>query len=52
MYVAIGENDDYYGSGPAREAYEEIRAAYRARQHGAGGYLFAHDEDIMGWLFS
>lgn len=82
-YMAIGENDDYYGSGPAREAYEEIRAAYRARglseeriselvvldvkptsyftergfaadagQHGAGGYLFAHDEDIMGWLFS
>lgn len=83
VYMAIGENDDYYGSGPAREAYEEIRAAYRARglseeriselvvldvkptsyftergfaagagQHGAGGYLFAHDEDIMGWLFS
>lgn len=23
-----------------------------AGQHGAGGYLFAHDEDIMGWLFS
>lgn len=83
VYMAIGENDDYYGSGPAREAYEEIRAAYRARglseeriselvvldvkptsyftergfaadagQHGAGGYLFAHDEDIMGWLFA
>lgn len=83
VYMAIGENDDYYGSGPAREAYEEIRAAYRARrlseeriselvvldvkptsyftergfaadagQHGAGGYLFARDEDIMGWLFS
>lgn len=83
VYMAIGENDDYYGSGPAREAYEEIRAAYRARglseeriselvvldvkptsyftergfaadagQHGADGYLFAHDEDIMGWLFA
>lgn len=83
VYMAIGENDDYYGSGPAREAYEEIRAAYRAHrlseeriselvvldvkptsyftergftadagQHGAGGYLFAHDEDIMGWLFA
>lgn len=81
VYMAIGENDDYYGSGPAREAYEEIRAAHRARrlseeriselvvldvkptsyftergfaadagQHGAGGYLFARDEDIMGWL--
>lgn len=32
VYMAIGENDDYYGSGPAREAYEEIRAAYRARR--------------------
>lgn len=23
-----------------------------AGQHGAGGYLFAHDEEIMGWLFT
>ena len=83
VYMAIGENDDYYGSEPAREAAERMRAAYRERglpeervdelvaldvkptsyfvergfpedadQHGAGGYLFAHDEEIMGWLFS
>ena len=83
VYMAIGENDDYYGSGPAREAAERMREAYRAcglsesridelvtldvkptsyfvehgfgknaGQHGAGGYLFAHDEDIMGRLFS
>ena len=32
VYMAIGENDDYYGSGSAREAYEEIRAAYRAHR--------------------
>ena len=82
VYLAIGENDDYYGSGPARAAYQEICDAYRARglsddriaelvvldvkpasyftdrgftadasQHAAGGYLFAHDEQIMGWLF-
>ena len=83
VYLAIGENDDYYGSGPAREAAERMRTAYRERglseehigelvvldvkptsyfvehgfpedtgQHGAGGYLFAHDGEIMGWLFS
>lgn len=26
--------------------------AVDASQHGAGGYLFAHDEEIMQWLFS
>lgn len=82
VYLAIGENDDYYGSGPARATYQEICDAYRARglsddriaelvvldvkpasyftdrgftadasQHAAGGYLFVHDEQIMGWLF-
>ena len=82
VYMAIGEKDDYYGAEPAREAYDRICDAYRARglsedridelvvldvkptsyftdrgfaadtsQHGAGGYLFAHDEQIMGWLF-
>lgn len=82
VYIAIGEHDDYYGSAPAQEGAERIRAAYRARgiteeridelvvldvkptsyfvehgfdvdasQHAAGGYLFAHDEEIMGWLF-
>lgn len=83
VYLAIGEHDDYYGPEPAREAYEQIVAAYRERglseeridelvvldvkpasyftergfsadnsQHAAGGYLFAHDDEIMGWLFS
>lgn len=83
VYLAIGEHDDYYGPEPAREAYEQIVAAYRERelseeridelvvldvkptsyftergfsadnsQHAAGGYLFAHDNEIMGWLFS
>lgn len=83
VYLAIGEQDDYYGAQPARDAYERICSAYRARgmgeeridelvvldvkptsyfvehgfdaddsQHGAGGYLFAHDEAIMGWFFS
>lgn len=31
VYLAIGENDDYYGSELAREAAEQMRAAYRAR---------------------
>lgn len=31
VYLAIGENDDYYGSEPARHAYERICQAYRDR---------------------
>ena len=31
VYLAIGESDDYYGAGPAREAAERMREAYRAR---------------------
>lgn len=32
--------------------FTERGFAADAGQHGAGGYLFARDEDIMGWLFS
>lgn len=28
VYLAIGENDEYYGSGPTREAYEALRGLY------------------------
>lgn len=83
VYIAIGEDDDYYGSDPAREGHAQIVAAYEARglsdaqiaelvvldvkptsyftengfsadagQHGAGGYLFAHDHEIMNWLLN
>ncbi len=34
----FGEKDEYYGSGPSREAYEILREMYQ-------------DEEIMGWLF-
>lgn len=80
VYMAIGEDDEYYGSGPTRNAAEELRAIYREQglsegeidqlmildvkdvayfaaggvtnQHGGGAALFAHDEQIMGWLFA
>lgn len=32
--------------------FTEWGFAADAGQHGAGGYLFAHDKDIMGWLFA
>ena len=79
VYLVIGENDEYYGSEPTREAYDNLYALYRrqgmsdeeidrilvldikdrsyferqgySNQHGGGGALFSHDEDIMGWLF-
>lgn len=79
VYLAIGENDEYYGSEPTKEAYDRIyqrykqegltqeeinellvldikRAAYFesqgiSNQHGGGGALFSHDEEIMSWLF-
>lgn len=74
----IGESDDYYGSGPARDAYAQLRqkyldagiaeadidrlltldvkpasyfASFDGGQHAGGAALFAHDADIMGWLF-
>ncbi|SDG26600.1 prolyl oligopeptidase family serine peptidase [Marvinbryantia formatexigens] len=28
VYLAIGEDDEYYGSGPTREAYESLRNLY------------------------
>lgn len=28
VYLAIGENDEYYGSEPTREAYEALRSLY------------------------
>lgn len=78
MYMAIGEEDSYYGSSSLKRAYEELTELYRNAeldeseidrlvvldvkeqdyfaaggfkdQH-MGGAMFAHDEDIMGWLF-
>ena len=29
VYLAVGEGDEYYGSGPTREAYEALRDLYR-----------------------
>lgn len=79
LYIAIGENDSYYGSGYAKKAYSGLKNLYEKQglkeseidkilvldvknqeyfssrgvkdQH-AGGGLFAHDSEIMGWLFS
>lgn len=79
VYLAIGENDEYYGSEPTKEAYDRIYQRYKQEglteeeidallvldikeadyfesqgifnQHGGGGTLFSHDEEIMGWLF-
>lgn len=78
VYMVVGEEDSYYGSGPLRDAYDELYSLYEDQgqtaqqinsilvldvkdqsyfsqrgfsdQH-AGGALFAHDEEIMGWLF-
>lgn len=78
VYMAIGEDDSYYGSAPLIGAYEALHGLYREQglseieiskliildvkeqkyfndggitdQH-AGGFLFAHDETIMEWLF-
>ena len=79
VYLAIGEEDSYYGSGSLKGAYGTLYSLYERQglspeqindlvvldvkpqqyftdggirdQHG-GGQLFAHDETIMGWLFS
>ena len=78
VYLAIGEDDSYYGSGPLKETYAQLRELYQKQglsegetdrlvvldvksqkyftQHGfqdqhAGGQAFAHDKEIMGWLF-
>lgn len=78
VYLAIGEDDSYYGSGPLKNTYAQLRELYGQEgltqneidrlvvldvkpgsyfteqgyqdQH-AGGQAFAHDEEIMGWLF-
>lgn len=78
VYLAIGEDDSYYGSDSLKEAYAQLCALYREqglseeeisrlvvldvkpqeyftqrgfRDQHAGGQAFAHDEQIMGWLF-
>lgn len=78
VYFVIGESDEYYGSEPSREAYDQLHELYTQaglseeevdqllvldikdaayfteggafNQHG-GGFLFAQDPEIMGWLF-
>ena len=78
VYMAIGENDSYYGSSSLKLAYAELCRLYREErlseeeisrlavldikdssyfasggytdQH-MGGAMFAHDADIMSWLF-
>ena len=78
VYFVIGESDEYYGSKPSREAYDQLHELYTEaglsdeeidqllvldikdaayfteggafNQHG-GGFLFAQDPEIMGWLF-
>ena len=79
MYMAIGEDDSYYGSESLKRAYQALHGLYEEQglskdeigeilvldvkdqsyfsEHGysdqhAGGQAFAHDESIMGWLFS
>ena len=78
VYLAIGEDDSYYGSGPLKSTYAQLRELYEQegltqdeihrlvvldvkpgsyftergfRDQHAGGQAFAHDEEIMGWLF-
>ena len=78
VYMAIGEDDSYYGSSSLKEAYKKLRKLYKNKglsedeintlvildikeqdyfteagftdQH-MGGFVFAHDKSIMGWLF-
>lgn len=79
VYLAIGEEDSYYGSGPLKDTYARLHDLYAQRglreeqirellvldvrpqsffsergfqdQH-AGGQAFAHEEDVMQWIFS
>ncbi len=79
VYLAIGENDSYYGSDSLKNAYATLHGLYEAQglteeqigellvldvrpqsyftergfqdQH-AGGQAFAHEKEVMGWLFS
>ena len=78
VYLAIGEEDSYYGSSSLKNAYRTLRRLYQEEglteeaidrlivldvkgqdyfsaagftdQH-MGGMAFAHDPDIMDWLF-
>lgn len=79
VYLAIGENDSYYGSGPLKNTCAALHELYEAqglteeqieellvldvrpqsyftqrgfRDQHAGGQAFAHEEDVMNWLFS
>lgn len=80
VYLAIGEADEYYGSAPTQQAYDQLHRLYEeagltdaeidrllvldikdsdyftrqdvTNQHGGGAALFAHDADMMGWLFA
>lgn len=79
VYLAIGEEDEYYGSEPTKETYRRLHDLYEQQglteaeidqilvldikddsyfeeggvtnQHGGGGALFPHDDEMMGWLF-
>ena len=78
VYLAVGEDDSYYGSGPLKDTYAQLQDLYEQqglgaeeidrlvvldvkpgsyftergfRDQHAGGQAFAHDEEIMGWLF-
>lgn len=78
VYLAIGEEDSYYGSKPMKSTYAELCGIYREqgltqdeidrlavldvrpdsyfeergyRDQHAGGQAFAHDGEVMGWLF-
>ena len=43
VYIVVGESDEYYGSEPSEEAYENLYGLYRE----AG----LSDKEIRGWLF-
>lgn len=78
VYLAIGEEDSYYGSEPLKSAYAQLCEIYEQqgltqdeidrlavldvrpgsyftergyRDQHAGGQAFAHDKEVMGWLF-
>ncbi len=79
VYLAIGEDDSYYGSDSLKSAYAQLHRLYEEQgmteeeidrllvldvrpqsyftEHGfrdqhAGGQAFAHNEEIMNWIFS
>ncbi len=42
VYLAIGENDEYYGSSPTRQAYETLRSLYEKQ-----GLTSAETDEIL-----